>query len=74
MDGGTERKLRWGVGHGEDFASTRVPFLVSMRRRLSRSTNNLCCNTMMGRDTSATKNFQVSRRGSPKLRINCREP
>ena len=44
VDGGTERKLRWGLGHDEDSASTRVPLLVSMRRRLSRSTNNLCCN------------------------------
>ena len=40
VDGGTERKLRSGVRHGEDSASTRVPFLVSMRHRLSRSTNN----------------------------------
>lgn len=63
VDGELERKLRNVVGHGEGSASTCVPFLVSIRCRLSRSTNNLCCNRksapMIGWVTSATRNRQV---------------
>ena len=34
-DGGTETKLRLGVGHSEDSASMHVPVLVSIRYRPS---------------------------------------
>ena len=63
-DGGIVRKFRWGVENGEDFALTRVPFLVSIRCCLSRSTNNLCCNRksalIIGCVTLATRNRQVN--------------
>ena len=75
---GVETELMRGVGSGEGFASTRVPFRVSIRRRCSKSTNNLCFSRKsaptIGCVTSATRNRQVRGRGSPKSRVNCQKP
>ena len=75
---GVETELMRRAGSGEGSASTRVPFRVSIRRRCSKSTNNLCCSRKsaptIGCVTSATRNRQVRGRGNPKSRVNCRKP